>query len=83
MYISFFLSASINPWVYIWPLIYGYGYSHHDVMIYDVYMSWLALNKWAGEPAVHSTHSGRKARLLHNDYITEKSGPVMIGLITD
>lgn len=52
-------------------------------MIYDVYMSWLALNKWAGEPAVHSTHSGRKARLLHNDYITEKSGPVMIGLITD
>lgn len=37
-------------------------------------------NKGAGGSAVHSTHAARKTKLLHNYYLTENSGPTMIGL---
>lgn len=40
-------------------------------------------NKGAGGSAVHSTHAARKTKLLHNYYLTENSGPTMIGFIAE
>lgn len=36
-------------------------------------------SKRVGEPAIHRARPARKARLMHNDNVTESSGPPYLG----